>query len=928
MNSQNKNQEDVEGERERGGDRHSSSASTVLMSENREAAGANIEVVSYFKNDDQLSSTASTVLMPEYGTTIGRNASVYKDDRLMSPAQSSRAISEPVMGERSFGDLVSELINDLVSDQQEKMMDEVDCIPLETTDVSYNFDPPQCEVASEISVASVVPATESLEVKSTPQDEVASVISVTSIGASETSAIESIKPVTGKRRRCQVLSDSETCESDVGISGRLRSRKTRVIEAMIDSDKNELTSHTGAFSSCVASMASETDGSTLLDSEPESAKQKKTMKKDEKVTKKEGKAKKASNRKRASPIAYKLHPVNVDVEQLNDYPTASLVAQALEWVEDIDMIRVKSSFQGVISKNVKERLEIIKACFQVLHTSSLGVNDSSQLKLRNARLAADYHAAQEEILQLKLDMAKMRKDHKDEMMTITSRSRKTTCCSSTSPIRDVEHKVETEMPSNGKMDNEIMDIKNRILQLESNINKIDKPVELPETRPLREEFPALQPLPQRQPRAKPVIKSIEKICPEKRVIIKTMPKSTSNYLPHNLPGMSMDVESPAGPAGPIVHDAVDPGVDSGAGGNPCVPGGPNPSVVAIPEKEKEDIKKKKMSSKYGEETDGNESRGEWTAIKRKKKKKSRSKIRKSGGEKSDNEAQSGKESSHRKLGTENPKPAKSAIQILQKKIPKASAVVIKGKTSDFSYAEALIKLRKQIPLEELGINATKIKKTTNGAVLIEIPGSDTKDLAGELRSRAADVLGEEAAVSCPEVKGEIRIVGFDESVSASDIALGISKAGGCKTSEVAVTPIIPMRNGLCMTWIKCPIAAALKASKAGKIPLGWTLARLELQKPRKMRCFKCWELGHHRNACKSVEDRTRACFRCGENGHSAASCTKEAHCVLCAAKGVSARHRTGSHKCEEETGNKATIEKNLDRRPVPHNTLDNADTPE
>lgn len=172
---------------------------------------------------------------------------------------------------------------------------------------------------------------------------------------------------------------------------------------------------------------------------------------------------------------------------------------------------------------------------------------------------------------------------------------------------------------------------------------------------------------------------------------------------------------------------------------------------------------------------------------------------------------------------------------IQKKIPKASVVITKGRTSNFSYADALVKLRKQIPLEEIGINATKIKKTTNDAVLIEVPGANSKDLAGELRSRATNILGEEAIVSCPEIKGEIRVVGFDESVSASDIAIGISKAGGCNASEVTITPIIPMRNGLCMTWVKCPITAALKASIAGKIPLSWTMARLELQKPRKMR---------------------------------------------------------------------------------------------
>lgn len=93
-----------------------------------------------------------------------------------------------------------------------------------------------------------------------------------------------------------------------------------------------------------------------------------------------------------------------------------------------------------------------------------------------------------------------------------------------------------------------------------------------------------------------------------------------------------------------------------------------------------------------------------------KKKKSRIKNRKMDGDETESDTQSGKDSSNKRLGTNNKKAEKSAIQILQKKVPKASAVIIKGRTSSFSYADALVKLRKQIPLGETGIHDTKIKK--------------------------------------------------------------------------------------------------------------------------------------------------------------------------------------------------------------------------
>lgn len=260
---------------------------------------------------------------------------------------------------------------------------------------------------------------------------------------------------------------------------------------------------------------------------------------------------------------------------------------------------------------------------------------------------------------------------------------------------------------------------------------------------------------------------------------------------------------------------------------------------------------------------------------------------------------------------------------MHKKLPKTSAVVIKAKSENFSYADALVKLRKQIPLEEIGITSTKIKKTATDAVLIEVPCADSKNLAKKLRSRAATVLGNEAIVSHPEIKGEICIVGFDESVGASEIATEIAKIGECNTNEVTVTPIMPMRNGLYMTWIHCPLSAAVRASKNGKISLGWTMARLDLQGPRIPRCYRCWETGHHSGVCKSQIDKSNACFRCGGLNHASVNCKREMHCPVCAAKGLNARHRIGAYNCgikvkqKTQKSMKKSIADESVRRPIP-----------
>lgn len=706
------------------------------------------------------------------------------------------------------------------------------------------------------------------------------------------SVAESIKTFAGKRRRREILSDSGDNDSDAGFRRRLRSRKTRVLDTTVeDGDKSDPCSRPAVLSSPAILTTGDAGSSVQSGVEYASAS--------------ENKKKKKCTKKKTSPIAPKMHPL-LDSDQLADHTTSGLAALAMDWIEDIELIRVRSTgMQGVVSRYVKERLVIIRECFRVLHDHSMRADDPTQLRLRSARLVAELHSAQEENAQLRLQLKSVQ-----EMRQADSRNKP--MCSvgtSTSPCNTEELQPGTD-EKNINIHTILEDIKNRILLLESSNHK-------------KEEIDA-EPLPQRKPRVKPTIKSVTEINPPRRVtIIDARDTYLSGSPGPDDPGPGpVDVPRP-GPGPGLPEDPVteteekkdknrakDSSLCPRAGPRPGASAGPGGSGVLVPEKEKRKDNKYRSS-----DTEGNKSRDEdfehWKTVESKKKKKKLRKRdlnkKKDGigkprdGEKGDRSKDSSTERNPKisrkptSTAPSSPPSGKSAIQILQKKLPKASAVVIKGKSENFSYADALSKLRKEIPLAEIGINSTKIKKTAGGAVLIEVPGVDSKELAEELRTRAAKVLGDGAAVLRPEIKGEIRVVGFDESVDVSDISKGIAKVGGCTVSEITVTPITPMKNGLYMTWIKCPLAAAIKASKNGKIPLGWTMARLELQKPRTPRCFRCWEPGHHQRTCRSEVDRSHACFRCGENGHAAALCVRETFCVLCAARGLHARHRCGSY---------------------------------
>lgn len=65
--------------------------------------------------------------------------------------------------------------------------------------------------------------------------------------------------------------------------------------------------------------------------------------------------------------------------------------------------------------------------------------------------------------------------------------------------------------------------------------------------------------------------------------------------------------------------------------------------------------------------------------------------------------------------------------------PKTVAITITGKEANFSYADALRKARENISLPDLGIERSKVRRTINGGVLLEIIGPDGATKADALR---------------------------------------------------------------------------------------------------------------------------------------------------------------------------------------------------
>jgi len=72
-------------------------------------------------------------------------------------------------------------------------------------------------------------------------------------------------------------------------------------------------------------------------------------------------------------------------------------------------------------------------------------------------------------------------------------------------------------------------------------------------------------------------------------------------------------------------------------------------------------------------------------------------------------------------------------------------------------------------------------RAANGSVLIEISGPEGAD---SLALRLREVIGDNAIVSRPVMKADIRITGFDESVIKDEIIIVVTKFGNCLASDV------------------------------------------------------------------------------------------------------------------------------------------------
>lgn len=105
-----------------------------------------------------------------------------------------------------------------------------------------------------------------------------------------------------------------------------------------------------------------------------------------------------------------LREVPPDNNELWDIPTNQLGASCIEWMEDIDTIRVRSkTMQGSLSKQMRIRVESIKHALRIFTEKIEEKGDVEYLKRENTKLKAEISANKKQLEKMRTEMDTMRR---------------------------------------------------------------------------------------------------------------------------------------------------------------------------------------------------------------------------------------------------------------------------------------------------------------------------------------------------------------------------------------------------------------------------------------------------------------------------------------------------------------------------------------
>lgn len=221
--------------------------------------------------------------------------------------------------------------------------------------------------------------------------------------------------------------------------------------------------------------------------------------------------------------------------------------------------------------------------------------------------------------------------------------------------------------------------------------------------------------------------------------------------------------------------------------------------------------------------------------------------------------------------------------------------VIWMKSETESYADLLKKLKKDVNIEQIGIEVVAVRKTRNGQLMLTIKGGD----GGKMNSLKEEINTKVGKVDIKDNIGQRRILQIKnidatmEDKEVEKIIRDTLKKEDKTTIRVKAMSASYGENQ--MATIEAEEEEANELIEMGEIKIGWVKCKIIEKtyiKMEKKRCYKCWEYGHIAEKCRG-ESKENRCYRCGEEGHKARECKNKARCAICKEEG----HRMDTMEC-------------------------------
>ena len=249
-----------------------------------------------------------------------------------------------------------------------------------------------------------------------------------------------------------------------------------------------------------------------------------------------------------------------------------------------------------------------------------------------------------------------------------------------------------------------------------------------------------------------------------------------------------------------------------------------------------------------------------------------------------------------------PKGMRSGVKPIVNPPRRAAVAITLAPGSNKTCEEVPAAARAKIRLSEIGGPVARIRQTTAGGILFEIPGQDRSAKADHLAAKLIEVFAkeEEVHISRPHKRAEIRIKELDMAIQSEEVQQAVAAAGSCSLEEVKVGEIRKKSpRGMGTAWVQCPDPAAKVHVDKGRIVIGWVSARIEALKTRPMTCYRCLRTGHVAGSCTSTKDRSSNSYNCGGIGPRAKVCTPpRPKCPVCSDAAKASNHRLGGGACK------------------------------